>query len=118
MYSDRHAEAIWILAIAVLKVSLPLFLYPSDVDEAVRVFRVFDEHERGKVVQLDRQLDQARTNRVKKDTYVPISRYGDHPRHFPSLQRFHPRFGFLAVVDRFPGIPDAQPVGLTVVMLE
>jgi len=45
--SDWHDEAVLLLSVKVLEVIFPLPLDHVRVDEAVRVGRVLDEHERG-----------------------------------------------------------------------
>jgi hypothetical protein len=45
--SDWHDEAVLLLLVEVLEVILPLPLNYVCIDEAVRVRRVLDEHERG-----------------------------------------------------------------------
>lgn len=49
---------------------------------------------------------------------IPIRGDLDEARHVASLERFHPLFGFLVVVDLGPFVADAQEVALAIVVAE
>ena len=141
MDGDGHTESIGVLAITILKMRFPLFFYTSNIDKAVRVRRVFNEHEGREIVQLldefalgghQKQLGR-RSARVKveeiagwpmagragwRGTHIPVTWNLYHSRLFPSLERFHPLFCLLAIINRFPSISHPEPIVLTIVVLE